>query len=63
MKEFVQKAAAIGIRVAMASSTASAQSVKIYHSADAVLGLKTVQFQEGKAVTFTTGIGSGIRAD
>lgn len=59
MKVNIQKAGAIGLCIAIAAFTAQAQSVKVYNSNDAVLGLRTIQFQGGKTVSFTVGIGSG----
>ena len=59
MREFIRAATALGFCVALAASNTNAQSVKIYNSDDAILGLKTVQFPEGKTVSFTVGIGSG----
>jgi len=59
MTSFVRTAAAVGFCVGLAAATAQAQSVKIYTSDDANLGLKTVSFEGGKTVAFTVGIGSG----
>ena len=47
------------IALALAAGAAHAQSVKIYGSNDAALALRTVEFEGGKTVAFTVGIGSG----
>jgi hypothetical protein len=52
-------ALAAGCVFLLAAGIAQAQSVKIYSSDDAILGLRTMHFEGGKTVKFSVGIGSG----
>jgi len=59
MSQFARAAVTAGLCLVLATAAAQAQSVTIYNSDDAVLGLKTQTFEGGKTVAFTVGIGSG----
>src|SRR5690606_7758234 len=58
MTKLFRAALAAGFCAAVSCGSASAQTVRIYNSNDAILGLTTLHFEGGKSVVFSVGIGS-----